>query len=51
MCGVHYRSDGDEGMKLGEKVAIQYFKDLRDQQNENIGKVTIVKFDGTEEEV
>lgn len=51
MCGVHYRSDGDEGMKLGEKVAIQYFKDLRAQQNENIGKVTIVKFDGTEEEV
>jgi hypothetical protein len=51
MCGVHYRSDGDEGMKLGEKVAIQYFKDLRAQQNENIGKITIVKFDGTEEEV
>jgi hypothetical protein len=51
MCGVHYRSDGDEGMKLGEKVAIQYFKDLRAQQNEEIGKVTIIKFDGTEEEV
>lgn len=51
MLGVHYRSDGDEGMKLGEKVAIQYFKDLRDQQNEQIGTVTIIKFDGTEEEV
>lgn len=50
-CGVHYRSDGDEGIKLGEKVAIQYFKDLRDQQNEEIGTVTITKFDGTEEEV
>lgn len=51
MLGVHYRSDGDEGMKLGEKVAIQYFKDLRAQQNETIGKITIIKFDGTEEEV
>lgn len=51
MCGVHYRSDGDEGIKLGEKVAIQYFKDLRAQQNETIGKITIVKFDGTTEEV
>lgn len=51
MCGVHYRSDGDEGIKLGEKVAIQYFKDLRAQQNETIGPITIVKFDGTEEEV
>lgn len=50
-CGVHYRADGDEGIKLGEKVAIQYFKDLRAQQNENIGTITIVKFDGTEEDV
>lgn len=51
MCGVHYRADGDEGIKLGEKVAIQFFKDLRKQQNEQIGSVTIVKFDGTSEEV
>lgn len=46
MAGVHYRSDGDEGIILGEKVAIQYFKDLREQQNENIGSPSIVKFDG-----
>lgn len=48
-CGVHYRSDGDEGMKLGEKVAIQWFKDLKKQQNEEIGEVSLVKFDGTTE--
>lgn len=51
IAGVHYRSDGDEGMKLGEKVAIQWFKDLREQQNEEIGSVSIVKFDGTTEVV
>lgn len=51
MLGVHFRSDGDEGMKLGEKVAIQWFKDLKKQQNETIGDVTIVKFDGTSETV
>ena len=49
MVGVHYRSDGDKGLELGEKVAIQYFKDIRDMQNEDIGEVTIVKFDGTTE--
>lgn len=48
-CGVHYRSDGDEGIKLGEKVAIQWFKDLRKQQNEQIGTVSLVKFDGSTE--
>jgi hypothetical protein len=26
-CGVHYRCDGDCGMKLGEKVAIEYLVD------------------------
>lgn len=49
IAGVHYRSDGDKGLELGEKVAIQYFKDLRDMQNEDIGKVSLVKFDGTTE--
>lgn len=49
MLGVHYRSDGDEGMKLGEKVAIQWFKDLKKQQNEEIGTVSLVKFDGSVE--
>lgn len=48
-CGVHYRSDGDEGIKLGEKVAIQWFKDLKKQQNEEIGNVSLVKFDGSVE--
>lgn len=49
MLGVHYRQDGDEGMKLGEKVAIQWFKDLKGQQNEVIGDISLVKFDGSVE--
>jgi hypothetical protein len=47
MLPVHFRSDGDEGMILGEKVALQWFKDLKKQQNEEIGDITIVKFDGS----
>lgn len=48
IAGVHYRIDGDEGMVLGEKVAIQYFKDMKESQNEDIGEITLIKFDGTE---
>lgn len=51
IAGVHYRIDGDEGMVLGEKVAIQYYKDMKALQNEEIGDVTIVKFDGTTETI
>jgi hypothetical protein len=45
-AGVNFRSDCDKGLKLGEKVAIQYFKDLRNMQNEDIEAVTIMQFDG-----
>ena len=51
MAGVHYRSDGDQGMILGEKIAIQYYKDIRSTANESIGTITIVGFDGTSIEV
>jgi len=47
IAGVHYRSDGDNGMLLGEKVAIQWFKDHRATQSEPIGTITIVGFDGS----
>tara|TARA_X000000368_G_scaffold41554_1_gene30011 strand:+ start:847 stop:2391 length:1545 start_codon:yes stop_codon:yes gene_type:complete len=46
MAGVHYRKDGDEGMILGEAVAIQYFKDIKDTYNVEIGDITFVGFAG-----
>jgi hypothetical protein len=27
-CGVHYRSDGTEGMRLGEEIALSIFRDV-----------------------
>lgn len=51
MAGVHYRSDGDQGMILGEKIAIQYYKDIRSTANESIGTITFVGFDGSSIEV
>lgn len=47
MAGVHYRSDGDEGLKLGEAIAIQYYNDYLARQTEPIGQITFTKFDGT----
>ena len=46
MAGVHYRKDGDEGMILGENVAIQYFKDIKDTYNVEIGEISFVGFAG-----
>jgi hypothetical protein len=47
MAGVHYRSDGDEGILLGEKVAIQYLEDIAATYNETFTGYDIRKFDGT----
>jgi len=47
MAGVHYRSDGDEGILLGEKVAIQYLKDVLATYNETVPGFSLRKFDGT----
>ena len=49
-AGVHYRSDGDIGMELGEQVAITFLQDLaasyiREQQD--FAGFTLRKFDGT----
>lgn len=51
MAGVHYRSDGDQGMILGEKVAIEYFKDVKSTYNEDVGTISFVGFDGTLKEI
>lgn len=46
-AGVHYRSDGIEGLKLGEAIAIGILQDYREIYNENFGGFTFTKFDGT----
>lgn len=49
MAGIHYREDGDQGILLGEKVAIQYLKDIAATYNQDFPGYTIRKFDGTVE--
>ena len=46
-AGVHYRTDSDLGMELGEKVAMAWFKDNIARQIESVGTITFVGFDGT----
>lgn len=48
MAGVHYRSDGDQGILLGEKVAIQYLKDVAATYNEDFPGFNLTRFDGTQ---
>jgi len=45
-AGVHYRTDSDLGMLLGEKVAVAWFKDNIARQVESVGTITVVGFDG-----
>jgi hypothetical protein len=49
MAGVHYRSDGDMGILLGEMVAIAYLRDLKESYNENFDGWILQKLDGTME--
>lgn len=52
MAGVHYRSDGDQGVLLGERVAEQFMIDLAASSNVNIGTIKYTSADGvTEREV
>jgi hypothetical protein len=46
-AGVHWRSDGSEGLKLGEAVALGILADLRATYTEEFGGFTLTKFDGT----
>ncbi len=46
-AGIHWRSDGIEGMKLGEAVAIGILQDYRNTYNENFSGFSLTKFDGT----
>jgi hypothetical protein len=46
-AGVHWRSDGAEGLKLGEAVAIGILQDYRKTYNEKFSGFSFTKFDGT----
>jgi len=46
MAGIHYRSDGDQGILLGEQVAIRALKDLRTTYNEPLKEWSFTGFDG-----
>ena len=46
-AGVHYRSDGIEGIKLGEAIAISILRDTVTLYNEVFSGFTFTKYDGT----
>lgn len=46
-AGVHYRSDGVEGMRLGEQVALAMLADETRTHNEDFGGYELTSFDGT----
>nr|WP_319023207.1 vanadium-dependent haloperoxidase [Tepidibacter hydrothermalis] len=46
-AGVHWRSDGIEGLKLGESVAIGILHDFKKTYNEDFKGFCFTKFDGT----
>lgn len=46
-AGVHWRSDGIEGMKLGEAVTISILRDMKSCYNEDFSGFSLTKFDGT----
>ena len=45
-AGVHYRSDGWQGMLLGEKVAIDILNNQGFLINENFGGFSLTTFEG-----
>ena len=46
-CGVHWRSDCEQGMYLGEACAIAALQDMRRTYNESFVGFKFNKFDGT----
>lgn len=47
IAGVHYWSDGIDGLLLGEKVALAHLADLRTTYTETFSGFSLTKFDGT----
>jgi hypothetical protein len=46
-AGVHYRSDGVEGIKLGEAIAISILQDTATLYNEVFPGFSFTKYDGS----
>jgi hypothetical protein len=46
MAGVHWRSDAEQGLLLGEKVAISILRDQRHTYNEPFSGFRFTKFNG-----
>jgi hypothetical protein len=46
-AGVHWRTDGEQGMLLGEAMAIGMLQDLANTNNEQFAGLSLTKFDGT----
>jgi len=46
MAGVHWRSDAEQGLLLGEKVTISILRDQRHTYNEPFDGFTFTKFNG-----
>jgi hypothetical protein len=46
-AGVHYRSDGVEGIKLGEAIAISIMRDTATLYHEMFSGFSFTKYDGT----
>lgn len=47
IAGVHYWSDGVEGMRLGEQVAISFLADLRTTYPVSFAGFSLTRFDGS----
>jgi hypothetical protein len=45
--GVHYRTDGTEGVKLGEAMALSMLRDAATIYNEEFPGFILTRFDGT----
>lgn len=47
IAGVHWRSDATESLRLGETIAIDYLRDLREGVHEPFRGFNLTMFDGT----
>jgi hypothetical protein len=47
IAGIHWRSDGNESIALGEAIAISILRDQSRTYKENFGGLTFTRFDGT----
>jgi hypothetical protein len=47
MLGIHWRSDGSEGLRMGEEVALALLAEMRACFAEDFGGFSLTRFDGT----